>query len=221
MVQCVSITHTTHRCHNSAKYGEFCGVHRVDKPISTNICHGTTKCGERCRKVVKRGQFCNTHMFPEEPDHDWAELVLYKPDVNWPDMKRVLYQVSKQRNGKELDSFIRNQDRDFGQTDSIFGFSIPLTPEQKIYQNNTHLIVQMQTFFVNYYIDISSEHWQNIIKDLCNKSENVSFLKEYRALFRRKFDNSFREETKKNYIEIVLTHSPLGKDITKKIMNFI
>jgi len=217
-MSCTAITRGGNVCTNVAKHGTFCGIHRTDK---SNICQGITKCGNSCRRTVKRGQFCNVHLFPEEPDHDWAELSLYKPDVNWPNMKQVMHHISKQSSGKELGSLMESQNRIFGHINDIFGFSIPLTPEQEIKQNNSHLIVKMQTFFVNYYLDYSADHWQNIIRDLSYKSDGVSFLKEYRKLFRKKFDLSFREETKQNYIETVLTRSELGKDVAKKIINFM
>ena len=78
----------------------------------------------------------------------------------------------------------------------------------------------METFFVNYYLDYSSEYWQNIITDLSKKTENVKWLSEYRTLFRKKFDNTFREETKKNYIEKVLVQGG-GTDVAKKIISFL
>ena len=39
-------------CVNPAKFGNFCGCHRVDK----NLCKGLTTCNERCKKIVKYGE---------------------------------------------------------------------------------------------------------------------------------------------------------------------
>jgi hypothetical protein len=218
MAKCCTFNTDKWKCFNIAKYDGFCGIHRIDKP---NLCQGITKCGKGCRRSVKRGQFCGFHLIPEEPDHDWVELSLYKPDVNWPNMKYVLRHVSKQKNGAQVNNLIEELNRDFNPSDRFYGIEIPIDPYRAEYRKNTLIIVKMQTFFVNYFVDYSSEHWQSMIKELAETTKNLKWLSEYRTLFCRKFDISFREKTKKNYIELVLTRSELGKDVAKKIINFM
>jgi hypothetical protein len=93
-------------------------------------------------------------------------------------------------------------------------------PKQIEKRDNRFTILMMQTFFVNYYLDYDTEYWQNVITDLAKKTENVKWLSEYRLLFRKKFDLAFREETKKNYIEKVLTQAG-GTDVAKNIKEFL
>jgi len=218
MSLCTATTCDGKNCRNNAKYGTFCGIHRTDK---TNICQGITKCGKGCRKVVKHGQFCSLHLIPEQPDHDWAELGLYKPDVNWPNIKYVLRHVAKQKNGAQVNNLIEELNRDFNPSDRFYGIEIPIDPYRAEYRKNTLIIVKMQTFFVNYFVDYSSDYWQSMIKELAETTKNLNWLSEYRTHFRKKFDLSFREKTQKNYIELVLSRSDLGKDVAKKIINFM
>lgn len=218
MSQCTAIIYDDGTmCRNIGKYNGFCGVHRTDKP---NLCQGITRCGKGCRRTVKRGVFCGLHLIPEEPDHDWEELRLYKPDVNWPNMKLVLRYISKQKNGAQVKSLIERQTRDLTPSSYFYG-ETHLTAEHETWMKNRLIIVKMQTFFVNYYIDYSSEHWQSMIKELVESTENLKWLSEYRTLFRKKFDHQYRVEMQKMYIEKVLSKSVLGIYISKKIVEKI
>jgi len=227
MVQCQAITKAwpNKQCVNKAKYGDddgvspvYCGCHRTNKPEPKNLCQGITKEGKQCMHPVKRGQFCNVHIIPEQPEHDWAELRLYNPDVNWPDMHQIVNYVKKVKNGKELAHAI----------DMYNQYHVPInyfpaeqiSPEDLAYRENKMTILMMQTFFVNYYLDYSTEYWQKIITDLAKKTENFKWLNEYRKLFRKKFDLSFREQTQKKYIEKILVQGG-GNDLAKKIVNLL
>jgi len=230
MVQCQAICKSysyEHQCLNSAKYNDdnddgtspvYCGCHRTNKPGRKNLCQGITKEGKQCTHPVKRGQFCYRHIIPEQPDHDWLELTLYNPDINWPNMGNILSSVKKVKSGKELGYAIETYNRAY-YPNSLFPI-VETSSEQIERRDNKFTILMMQTFFVNYYLDYSTEHWQGIITDLAKKTENVKWLSEYRLLFRKKFDLAFREETKKNYIEKVLVQGG-GTDVAKKIKEFL
>ena len=205
-------------CKNPAKYGVYCGVHRKCKPDPKNICEGICKSGKKCTNPVKRGQFCHLHIIPEQPEHDWEELKLYNPDINWPSMSSILNLVKKVKNGRQLAEVIDRYTSSYYPT--IWFPVTETSPELNEIRDNKFIILMMETFFVNYYLDYSTEHWQNIITDLSKKTENVKWLSEYRMLFRKKFDNTFREETKKNYIEKVLVQGG-GTDVAKKIISFL
>jgi len=230
MAQCQAICKSysyEHRCLNSAKYNDdnddgtspvYCGCHRTNKPECKNLCQGITKEGKQCTQPVKRGQFCYRHIIPEQPDHDWEELKLYKPDVNWPSMSSILERVKKVKTGKELGHAIAMYNHVY-YPNSLFPI-VETSPKEIEKRDNKFTILMMETFFVNYYLDYSTEHWQDIITDLAKKTENVKWLSEYRLLFRKKFDLAFREETKKNYIEKVLVQAG-GIDVSKKIKEFL
>jgi hypothetical protein len=218
LCQAVYKSYPHSQCCLNAKFGDFCGNHRIDKPEKTNLCQGITKKGKKCTQPVKRGHFCHFHIIPEQPDHDWSELRLYNPDINWPNMSSVLYNVKKVKNGKELWDAIETYNRDY-YPHSLFPV-IDTHLEQIQRRDNKYIILMMQTFFVNYYIDYDTPHWQNIVAEVVKKTENVSWLKEYHLLFRKKFDVSFREQTKKNYIEKVFVQGG-GIDIAKKIVSFM
>jgi hypothetical protein len=215
------------RCTFIAKYNDddddgtsplWCGIHRKNKPVAKNICQGITKEGKRCKCPVKRGQFCSRHIIPEQPEHDWDELKLYKPDINWPNMGNILDSVKKVKTGKQLGAAIDMYNYAYF-PNSLFPI-VETSPEQIERRDNHFTILMMQTFFVNYYLDFDTPHWQGIITDLAKKTENVKWLSEYRLLFRKKFDLAFREETKKNYIEKVLVQGG-GTDFAKKIKEYL
>uniref|UniRef100_A0A6C0AZN1 Uncharacterized protein n=1 Tax=viral metagenome TaxID=1070528 RepID=A0A6C0AZN1_9ZZZZ len=215
------------RCTFIAKYNDddddgttkvYCGNHRTNKPVAKNICQGITKEGKQCKCPVKRGQFCSRHIIPEQPDHDYSELKLYKPDVNWPDMGLVLNGVKKVKTGKQLARAIEMYNYAY-YPNNLFPIT-ETSPEELERCNNRFTILMMETFFVNYYLDYDTPHWQGIITDLVKKTENVKWLSEYHLLFRKKFDSAFREETKKNYIEKVLVQAS-GTDVAKKIKEFL
>jgi hypothetical protein len=138
-------------------------------------------------------------------------------------MQNILFHISKKKSGLEVNNLMQSQRRqcDLDYTFYFAGVQHPETPEQRMRKENRYTIVRMQTFFVNYYIDYSSDYWQSMIKELCDLTENLKWLSEYRLLFRKKFDKTFREEIKKNYIQKVLTHSVLGKDMAKKIVDLL
>ena len=136
-------------------------------------------------------------------------------------MKHVLKHVEKQKNGAQVNSLMERLNRDFNPRSILFGIEIPLDPEYRIFRKNTLIIIKMQTFFVNYFVDYSSDYWQSMIKELAETTKNLNWLSEYRTLFRKRFDLSFREKTQKNYIKLVLSRSDLGKDVAKKIINFM
>ena len=191
----------------------WCGNHRTNKP-KKNLCEGLTKEGKKCTQPVKRGQFCHFHIIPEQPDHDYSELKLYKPDALWPDMGLVLNGVKKVKTGKDLARAIEMYNYAY-YPNNLFPVT-ETSPEELERCNNRFTILMMETFFVNYYLDYDTKYWQAIIADLVKKTENVKWLSEYRLLFRKKFDSAFREETKKNYIEKVLVQGG-GTDVAKKI----
>jgi hypothetical protein len=105
MTQCHAICkgYPYKACTFTAKYNDdddgtcplWCGIHRTNKPAPKNLCQGLTKEGKKCTHPVKRGQFCNIHLVPKQPDHDYSELKLYNPDINWPSMSSVLNCVKK------------------------------------------------------------------------------------------------------------------------------
>jgi len=205
-------------CHNLAKYGNFCGVHRTEKSEPAKRCEGTTKLGNKCTNPVKRGQFCHLHIIPEQPEHDWVELKLYKPDVDWPSMSSILETVKKVKTGRELGHVIAMYKHIYY---PISLFPIIETAEDIIQRrDNKFTILMMETFFVNYYLDYSTDHWQDIISDILKKTENLKWLSEYRLLFRKKFDLAFREETKKKYIEKILIQG-YGIDVAKNVISFL
>jgi len=229
MIRCQAIyKHYPHsQCRLNAKYNDdnddgtspvYCGCHRTNKPEPAKRCEGITKEGKKCTHPVKRGQFCYRHIIPEHPEHDWLELTLYKPDVNWPDMGLVLNGVKKVKTGKDLARVIEMYNHAY-YPNNLFPIT-ETSPEQIEKRDNRFTILMMETFFVNYYLDYDTPHWQGIITDLVKKTENVRWLNEYRLLFRKKFDRSFREETKRNYIEKVLVQGG-GTDFAKKITAFM
>ena len=204
---CKALTHNFNLCCNHAKFDEFCGVHDPKKIT----CQGITQCGEKCKHIAKRGQFCLLHLIPVKPDHDYSELQLYNPDRGWPNISSVLQLTKKVKNGKELQKKFKHLER-------YNGIGFPHF-ENSPYKQNEHTMVLLEMFFVNYYLDYSTPHWQKIITDLHMKIENVNFLKEYRELFRKKFDKEYRTETQKKYNETVLGQSVLGHALSKKIVN--
>jgi hypothetical protein len=229
MAQCQAIckTYPFHRCYYGAKYNDddddgttkvYCGIHRTGKPVPKNLCQGLTKEGKKCTCPVKRGQFCYRHMISEQPNHDYSELKLYKPDVNWPSMSLVLNGVKKVKTGKDLARAIEMYNYAY-YPNNLFPIT-ETSAEQIEKRDNRFTILMMETFFVNYYLDYDTPHWQGIITDLVKKTENVRWLSEYRLLFRKKFDSAFREETKRNYIEKVLVQGG-GTDFAKKIIAFV
>jgi hypothetical protein len=209
-----------HPCKNPAKCGEFCGVHAPSDPNKVrNLCQGLTKTGKKCTHPVKRGQYCSRHVIPEHPDHDYEELSLYTPDVNWPWMDTILNRVKKCKSGKELDEKISTYKKYNIETYELLVFEI-INEEENTKRDNKFTIYLMQSFFVNYYLDYSSEYWQSIITDLSKKTENVVFLKGYRELFRKKFDLEYRQETKKKFISLILVQG-VGRDLAKIIVNYL
>lgn len=219
MDRCKAITKSWpfQQCKNNARCEGFCGVHNKSASMS-NLCQGITKCGLKCTQPVKRGTICNRHLIPEQPDHDWFELKLYNPDINWPSMISILNRVKKVKSGKELGNVIETYNRIYFPV-NYFPF-VETDPSQIIINSNRFTILMMETFFVNYYLDYSTEYWQNVIIDLVKKTDNICWLSKYRNLFRKKFDINFREETKKNYIEKVFVQGG-GTDVAKKIVSFI
>ena len=218
MARCKGITNLGHQCLHSVKFGDFCGVHREDKKERTNYCQGITKSGEKCRHLVKRGQFCNLHIIPEQPDHDYSELLLYKPDVNWPSMSFTLRILTKVKCGKELARVFEKYDTIY-YPNSLFPM-IETSPELIERRDNSRIIFFMQSFFVNYFLDYDTPYWQRIITELVEKTKNIKWLNEYRTLFRKKFDTSFREECQKKYIKKVF-ECDAGSDVAKKIIGFM
>ena len=178
-----------------------------------------TKTGKKCTHPVKRGQYCSRHVIPEHPDHDYAELRLYNPDVNWPWMDTILDRVKKCKSGKELDEKILTYKKYNIETYELLVFEI-INEEENTKRDNKFTIFLMQSFFVNYYLDYSSEYWQSIITNLSKKTENVVFLKGYRELFRKKFDLEYRQETQKKFISLILVQG-LGRDLAKIIVNYL
>ena len=223
MTRCKAITngYKAHPCRNNAKYGDFCGMHSPKEPVpESQLCHGITLCGEKCRRSVKRGQFCNFHMFPVHPDHDWVELSLYRPDVHWPWMANILNHIKKVNSTKELEERMGLYERIFVRYTNLFD-DLPISTEQKIESQNRYVIYLMESFFVNYYLDFNTQHWQNVVSVVSSFTEKVSFLKDYRELFRKKFDNTYRHNTQKRYTELVLANSKLGSDLAEKIVSFL
>jgi len=210
-------------CKNSAKFGEFCGIHKekeIKETVKKVTCMGITKCGKQCQKPPQFGEFCSIHMYTEPPDHDWSEFKLYNPDINWPYIRSILCYVKKVKNGKELGKLFTKHSHQLG-LNSTWNAFIPRTPSDFEQTNNLYTMVLMESFFRNYFLDFNTPHWQKIITDLHTKIEHVTFLKEYRELFRRKFDQEYRIQAQKMYIEKVLTYSDLGKDMAKQIMTFL
>jgi hypothetical protein len=211
---CQAIYNNNVNCHYRAKHNGYCGIHisQCTDKTDINFCQGLTKCGKNCRKVVKYGNFCSTHKHSEKPDN--FHISLYEPDVEWPDMKHVLYFAKKCNNGKELDKRMKCIDENV----NIYyygGVSDQLTRERK----NRVIIAKIELIFRNFFLDYNTDHWQGVIKELQEYIGQYSFLKKYREEFRKNFDQSYRIETQKNYLEKVLTQSDLGSNLAKKIVS--
>ena len=219
MCEAITKSYPYHRCTNLAKYGKFCGVHRERNEDTQNLCKGITKCGKNCLNVVKLGQYCKLHLIPDNPDHDYSELALYKPDINWPPMGHIIETVKKVKTGRELGILMDRYRYIYYPVNNFY--VTETSPEQIVKRDNHFTVLLMETFFVNYFLDYSSDHWQGVIADLVKKTENLKWMNEYHLLFRKKFDISFREQTKKNYIEKVLVQSDLGSDMSKKIVELL
>ena len=206
------------RCKNKAKYGEFCKIH---KEVDKNICQGITKCGETCHNPVKRGQLCNRHVLQEQPDHDWFELSLYVPDVHWPDMVTVLRDVKKVKTGKDLAVHIKRYEQ-YHVRATFFVSGVDLTNEPQFQQiiYNRYIIFLMESFFVNYYLDFSAEHWKKIIEEIVYAIKNKPFLKNYGELFRKKFDTTYRQQTQNKY-NCKILEKALGTDLAQKIVCYL
>jgi len=199
------------RCANNAKYGEYCGTHAPKK----TICSGFARSGKPCQKTVKFGKFCSSHMHVEHPDPDGEQLCLYHPDVGWPYMNEVHgYHVRKYNDGKTLDkdmTIILNKYSTLHYDHIKYFYVRP--------DDNKCTMMLLELFFRNYHLDFSTDYWQGIITELHEKIKDVSFLREYRELFRKRFDQKYRIETQKKYVgHVLLTY---GRDISEKIVNLL
>jgi hypothetical protein len=203
------------KCYFRAKYNGYCGKHCSQaEGIELNFCKGITKCGVNCKKIVKYGQFCNIHKHSEKPDN--LQFLLYEPDVEWPYLENVLHWVKKCNNGKDLDKRIKY----INETVNMYYHGIISDQEQRE-RNNRLVMIKIEMIFRNFFIDYNTEHWQAVIKELQEYIAPYGFLKKYRELFRKKFDQSYRTENQKNYVEKVLAQSNLGNNLANKIVNSI
>jgi len=194
---------------NHSKHGNFCGIH-VSKD-ELNTCQGTTLKNKKCTLIVKYGDFCNKHIHTEKIDN--KQIVLYEPDVDWPEMRKIQYHIKKFNNGKLLDRYMTNVKsngiyHDFNTTDTEY--------------NNTILMVCIELIFRHeFIIDFNTEYWQSQVNYLQEKISSFGFLKKYREHFRKMFDNTYRIEHQKNFAEKVLTQSDLGNNLARKILSYI
>jgi hypothetical protein len=207
------------KCHYRAKYNGYCGIHCCKNTDKTdiNLCHGITKSGKNCRKIVKYGNFCSSHKHTEK--HDNFHISLYEPDIEWPYMKKIFQFIRKYNNGKDLDKCMKNIDQQFSENNTIYYYGD--INDQMIRENrNITVIIKIELIFHNFFIDYNTDHWQHIIKELHEYIGQYNFLKKYREYFRKKFDQQYRLENQKMYIEKVLIGT-FGKDISKKIVQSI
>ena len=207
--RCTALTRSGNKCGNNAKFGTFCGVHipGETEPVCKVItyCSAITLTNKKCTRQATSTGLCCKHVL-KNPDHDFAELDLYHPDVGWPWKTEITRWVRKFSNGRALHEHMKYIGTVFGVTTGW------ITDEGR----NKYTMVLIELFFRNSSIDFSGDHWKEIITELQEKI-NFPFLKEYRELFRRKFDESYRIETQKNYQRLVIEKT-LGTDMSKKII---
>jgi hypothetical protein len=208
---CQVITKRGNPCGNSAKFGKFCGCHSPENIIT---CSGITKSGAKCKHVIKFGEFCSIHLNCEiKPDN--FQLSLYHPDVDWPYMSQVSSRVKKFNNGKSLNDRIDIVINNNRYAEMYFS---PI--EIKMNQHHTHMILA-ELIFRNCFLDFNTPFWQEIIISIQLYFKDYPFMDKYREHFRKKFDQQYRVEIQKRYVEKVLTQSDLGKDIAKIITDLI
>ena len=193
---CCAIAKTGNPCGNRAKFGNFCGCHQIDKLI----CQGFTKCNERCKLTIKYGEFCSLHLHSEIPDN--KQFAVYAPDVDWPEILPKYHEgihcfVRKFNSGKDLDKYINKF--------SLYNF-----------EKNHRIMILAEIFFRNFYLDFNTPHWQNIITEIQRYLKEFPFMEKYREIFRRKFDQAYRIETRNNCAETVLKKI-FGNDISEII----
>jgi hypothetical protein len=216
MSKCQAIMRNGMQCWQNAKYGTFCGCHNPNKIITQNkLCNGLTKCGKQCTKQVKFGEFCNIHLHSEVNDNN--QFLLYQPDVNWPYMDRVQSSVRKFNNGKDLNRYIENNVLSSYRYSSIF----PIEPIEITQREYLYRMIMAELFFRNFYLDFNTPHWQKIITETQEYLKDFPFMSKYREYFRKKFDQQFRIETQKKFVEVVLNQSILEKNTTKKIISLL
>ena len=111
------------------------------------------------------------------------------------------------KSGRELDWVFRR-------------FDAPTITHNETLNKNFRIIKKIELIFYNYHLNYESEYWQTIITQLHEYLEPHSFIKEYRELFRRKFDLKYRKENQVIYTEKILEKTAVG-ECAKKITSFL
>ena len=214
MVRCIGTFTWGQPCRYNAKFGEFCGRHCAKEQKENVICcKRILKCGKSCSHAATENGFCTRHQFapPDNKQHK-----LYSPDVGWPYMKNVLYEIRYTETClKDVDICIKRV------LDHILLYT-NVGEEDKRENDNLCTMVVIEIFFRHYYFNYNTEYWQNIIVSYVNKIKEIPFLKDYCELFRRRFDYAYRLDAQKKYIHKVLTlNAKFGKDISRIIVSFL
>jgi hypothetical protein len=133
---------------------------------------------------------------------------LYRPDnLDWPNVKHLKISYPMCKSGRELDWVFRR-------------FDAPTITHNETLNKNFRIIKKIELIFYNYHLNYESEYWQTIITQLHEYLEPHSFIKEYRELFRRKFDLKYRKENQVIYTEKILEKTAVG-ECAKKITSFL
>ena len=143
------------------------------------------------------------------------QIVLYRPDNhNWPYMSEIraailFYTKRMYTNGRHLDYQFLKIETDIKRYEG-----------DTLFTRNKIVLRKIELIFQNYHLNYESEYWQNIITELHTYLEPHSFLKEYRELFRRRFDIKYRKENQLMYVEKMLAKTEIG-ECAKKIVSFM
>jgi hypothetical protein len=90
---------------------------------------------------------------------------------------------------------------------------------------NRLILLSAAQGFMNSADDPDIQRYTRLIEVLVNKFKDPAILEydfsELVTNFRKKFDASFREETRRKYIQKVLAQSSLGADCAHTVVNFL